>query len=95
MFLFLWWYGVVPHQWLTWADNELSWRTDELLLEAHGQPAAHDQLPDTCATSSPWSSTAWASALHIGVWAVWQDRGKKKPAEIPTSRYGRPLVRKG
>jgi len=26
---------------------------------------------------------------------VWNDRGKKKPAEVPASRYGRPLVRKG
>ena len=31
MFLFLWWYGVIPHQWLTWADNELNWRPDALL----------------------------------------------------------------
>ncbi|MYH87495.1 MAG: hypothetical protein F4125_02530 [Acidimicrobiaceae bacterium] len=21
-------YGVVPHQWLTWAENELAWRSD-------------------------------------------------------------------
>jgi hypothetical protein len=34
-------------------------------------------------------------ALHITLWAVWNDRGKKKPAELPASRYGRPLVRKG
>ncbi|MBW3576008.1 MAG: undecaprenyl/decaprenyl-phosphate alpha-N-acetylglucosaminyl 1-phosphate transferase [Actinobacteria bacterium] len=24
-------YGVVPHQWLTWAENELNWRSDQLL----------------------------------------------------------------
>lgn len=23
-------YGVVPHQWLAWADNELGWRSDKL-----------------------------------------------------------------
>jgi hypothetical protein len=26
---------------------------------------------------------------------VWQDRSKERPVEIPASRYGRPLVRKG
>ena len=28
-FLFWWAYGVVPHLWLTWADNELGWRADQ------------------------------------------------------------------
>ena len=23
-------YGIVPHQWLVWADNELGWRSDKL-----------------------------------------------------------------
>ena len=23
-------YGVVPHQWLAWADNELEWRSDKI-----------------------------------------------------------------
>lgn len=25
-------YGVVPHQWLAWADNELEWRSDKVGL---------------------------------------------------------------
>ena len=33
VFLLMFWaYGVVPHQWLTWADNELGWRSDAYLL---------------------------------------------------------------
>jgi len=32
-FLMFWVYGVVPHLWLTWADNELKWRPDVLLSE--------------------------------------------------------------
>src|SRR3978361_2138934 len=25
-------YGVVPHQWLTWASNEMKWRSDRLVF---------------------------------------------------------------
>lgn len=30
-------YGVVPHQWITWADTELQWGAQRLLLTA-GEP---------------------------------------------------------
>ena len=33
-FAMLWAYGVVPHQWLTLADNELQWRADRTFLES-------------------------------------------------------------
>ena len=30
------------------------------------------------------------------MWSFWQNRGKKKPSlELPSSTYGRPLVKKG
>ena len=33
VFLVLFWaYGVVPHQWLTWADSELNWRPDRFIV---------------------------------------------------------------
>ena len=94
MFLFLWWYGVIPHQWLTFAEGELSWRPDKLLVEPSGnQPitVSYKTLADIIAVVI----YGVGLALHITLWAVWNDRGKKKPAEIPASRYGRPLVRKG
>ncbi len=94
MFLFLWWYGVIPHQWLTWADGELGWRSDRMILEPTGnQPItmSYQHLRDIIAVGI----YGVGLTLHITVWAVWNDRGKKKPAEIPASRYGRPLVRKG
>jgi hypothetical protein len=94
MFLFVWWYAVIPHQWLTWAEGELSWRADKLLLEPTGnQPitVSYKALADTIAVVI----YGVGIALHVGLWAFWNDRGKKKPAEIPASRYGRPLVRKG
>jgi hypothetical protein len=27
-------------------------------------------------------------------WSIWQNRGKEKPKELPTSAYGRPLVKR-
>ncbi len=94
MFLFLWWYGVIPHQWLTWADGELGWRTDKLLLEPTGnQPltVSYQVIRDLIAVVI----YGVGLGLHIMLWARWNDRAKQKPAEIPASRYGRPLVRKG
>jgi hypothetical protein len=94
MFLLFWWYAVIPHQWLTWAGNELGWRTDKLLLEPTGnQPltVSYQVLRDIIAVVI----YGLGLTLHIALWAVWNDRGKKKPAAVPASRYGRPLVRKG
>lgn len=94
MFLFVWWYAVIPHQWLTWAGNELGWRTDKLLLEPTGnQPltVSYQAVRDLVAVVI----YGVGIGLHVGLWALWNDRGKRKPAEVPASRYGRPLVRKG
>ena len=94
MFLFLWWYGVIPHQWLTYAEGELSWRPDKLILEPTGvQPitVSYKTLADIIAVVI----YGVGIALHVGLWAMWNDRGKRKTAEVPASRYGRPLVRKG
>lgn len=94
MLLFVWWYAVIPHQWLTWAGNELGWRTDKLLLEPTGnQPltVSYQAVRDLVAVVI----YGVGIGLHVGLWALWNDRGKRKPAEVPASRYGRPLVRKG
>jgi hypothetical protein len=94
MFLLLWWYAVIPHQWLQWGDGQLGWRTDKVLFEPTGnQPltVTYQTLRDLIAVMI----YGVGLALQILVWAVWNDRGKRKPAEVPASRYGRPLVRKG
>ena len=36
-----------------------------------------------------------ALGIQIWLWAKWQNRGKTKPKEIPTSAFGRPLVKAG
>lgn len=39
-------YGVVPHQWLVWADNELNWRADRLLLTSGDPIIRWDWFPN-------------------------------------------------
>jgi hypothetical protein len=90
--MFIWWYAVIPHQWITWSSNELGWTPDNIWI-----------------TPNAWwpITISWQTirdvivlviygigvGLHVGAWAVWQDRGKPKPVSVPASRYGRPLVR--
>lgn len=92
-------YGVVPHQWLTWADNELGWRSDRLLVGPGG----------ILGTVLPFELTYLVLrdvvvsgiyggflAAQVVVWKVWQERGKAKPPrrkELETSPFGRPLVK--
>lgn len=101
-FLLFWVYGVVPHQLLTWTQNELKWRTDAILV-GHG---AHPWGPLGFLKSSPviLSKSTVGDILvvlvygvgltgHVAMWSIWQNRGKQKAAEVETSRYGRPLVK--
>jgi hypothetical protein len=103
-FVFFWVYGVVPHLWLTWADNELGWRPDKLLVGPGSilEPQAlggwfpftinYLVLRDIIAVLIYVAFLAG----NIWLWAVWQNRGKKA-AEVPAvveSEFGRPLVRK-
>lgn len=103
-FLFLI-YGIVPHQWLTWADNELNWRPDRIL---HGpgdilKPQADGGwLPFTLTYLVIRDVLAVVLynvllALNIKMWFDWQNRGDKaKSAAVePSSSYGRPLVKEG
>lgn len=93
-FLFFWWYGVIPHQWLTYADNELGWTVDNYLFEPTPvQPLTVSWL--VIRDFVVLGIYGLGIALHVGLWAIWQDRAKEKPKVIPASRYGRPLVREG
>lgn len=91
-----WIFGVVPHQWILWADSDLGWSVSKFLV---GPGEILGELPFVI----PYSAlrdivvvlihvvyvVAW-----IKVWAMWQDRGKAEPvAEPVTSDYGRPLVK--
>ena len=91
-FLMFWVYGVVPHQFLTWADNELNWRSDKILF------GPFDLLKSQ--QDGGWSpirvnyvvlrtiavgTTSLRSRATSG-WAAWQ-RGEKQNAEkTPNAR---------
>ncbi len=99
-------YGIVPNQWLLWADNELGWRSDSI-----GLPTPFGRLFPSglefwgrgrILITAETVRDAVAALLYIVFlvgqvvgWKMWQQRGKKPAVpEIPTSAYGRPLVRK-
>jgi hypothetical protein len=123
-------YGVLPNQWLQYADSKLKWRSDKIgipmgpLHYLPNVPNEHQTgkvlwfIP--VAKNCLWPNgvtffgrgkiivTAQvlrdviAAVLYIVLlggqgfaWSWWQKRGQKKPAmaELPTSAYGRPLVR--
>ena len=100
-------YGVVPHQWLDYADNELLWRADKLLVSISGDGLTWGQeakdaggsgriLINYQAIRDIVASLFYIIFLgaHIYLWSVWQKRGRTKaPAEV-SSRFGRPMIRK-
>ena len=100
-------YGVVPHQWLNYADNELLWRPDRILL---GISSAGLKMGDAAkamggsgrilisyqALRDIVAATLYIVFLGVQMvlWSRWQKRGRAKAAVEPTSRFGRPVVRK-
>jgi hypothetical protein len=105
-FLLFWSYGVVPHQWLTYADNELGWRVDKLLIGPTGLGFTDGE--GLLAWALPLELTylvvrdiiavtlyGLILAINIAMWNLWQNRGKVAPIEVEQSSFGRPLVREG
>jgi len=106
-FLMFWAYGVIPHLWLSWADNELQWRPDKFLfgpgavLKPQGQGGwfpitlTYQTLRDLIAVGIYVVFLGGQMAL----WSWWQNRGKRAAAAtssaVVESEFGRPLVRKG
>lgn len=109
-FIIFWIYGVVPHQWLTWADTALNWRPDVIWFGPNGEIT----LPFNVASlSTPWFPITISAravrdivavviyvvflGLQMYMWAWWQKRGERAEAQKaiePTSTYGRPLVKR-
>ena len=100
-------YGVVPHQWLDFADNELLWRPDRILLGASSEGLKFGDAATTMGGSGRILASYQAVrdivatllyVVFLGgqmiLWAAWQRRGRAKPAVEPTSRFGRPMIRK-
>ncbi len=99
-------YGVVPHQWLTWAENEQGWRPDRLffgwgdIVKPKSQGGWFPFDITYRAISDTVAVVIYGIFLsgQIWVWAKWQNRGddsKAKAALVKKSTYGRPLVKQG
>jgi hypothetical protein len=100
-------YGIIPHQWLDFADNELLWRPDRILLGISssgvkiGDTARQMQGSGRILISYQAIRDIVAATIYIvflggqmWMWAAWQRRGRPKQEVEPTSRFGRPVIRK-
>ena len=101
-FVAFWVYGVVPHQWLAWADNELNWRSDSILIG----PGATFLQDFPLAVSKQVVRDLIAVVIygvflgaHVWLGSMWQNRAKTRAAKAAalesgtTTSYGRPLVK--
>lgn len=93
------WYGVVPHQWITLADNEWSWRSDRIVSGPWRIFEANRIFPFTISyvvlrDLIVLAIYGAALTLHVFHWVQWQNRSKPKQEIVPTTTYGRPLARK-
>ncbi len=95
-------FGVVPHQWIDHADKDLGWNRTNIIYGPGGI-----LKPESLGGWNPITLQYEAvrdivvvllHALYFGllifVWTWWQKRGQRPVAEIETSTYGRPLVKK-
>jgi hypothetical protein len=100
-------YGVVPHQWLTYADNDLLWRPDKLMLGISGDGIKIGDDVKTLSGTGRIIVNAQAVrdiiaagiyivflVAQVWMWSVWQKRGRKPPEVELSSRFGRPVMRK-
>jgi hypothetical protein len=103
-------YGVIPHFFLMWADNELKWRPDVQLYEYEwiGGWSLGFLQPQELGGWFPITINMqhlrdlivvliYVALLALFMWCTvwWQNRSTRKTTEVvPTSDYGRPLVRK-
>lgn len=88
-------FGIIPHQFIVWADTDLAWTKDRFLV---GPGEILDALPFVV----PYSALRDIMVVNLHVvfavgmvkmWGQWQTRGAKPPADDTlSSDYGRPLV---
>lgn len=105
-FVLFWIYGTVPHQWLTYAESELNWRSDKLLI---GPRLPWDQSQGLLEWALPFTLnyvvmadliavTIYGIGLvaNVAMFVIWQKRGDTVAApELESqSRYGRPLLKR-
>lgn len=106
--LLLMMYGIVPNQWLLWADNELGWRRDAFgIPNPFGKsffeggitwPGGRGRiLISKEAIRDVIAATIYIVGLagQFAAWKWWQSRGERTvTSDVARSAYGRPLIRK-
>ncbi len=101
-------YGVIPHQWLTLAENEWGFRADRILYGPGDIVRPISQggwfpFDITYRALSDIVATLFYVVflgVQIWMWAAWQNRGKTadsraQAALSQTSSFGRPLIKQG
>lgn len=98
-------YGIVPHQWLTLAENELAWRADRFVFgpgnivqpKSQGGWFPFDITYRTVSDSIAGLFYIVFLSAQISMWGRWQARDKVagKSTAVAKSAYGRPLIRQG
>jgi hypothetical protein len=88
-------FGIIPHQFIVWADSDLGWRSDRFIV---GPGEFLADLPFVI----PYTALRDFIVVNIHVvfavvmvmiWAKWQKRGSAPVADDTfISDYGRPLV---
>lgn len=104
-FILFWIYGTVPHQWLTFAEAELNWRSDAFLI---GFRTPWDNSQGILQWALPFDITyatlkdliaviiyGVGLVANVAVFSMWQKRGDTVAApELESqSRYGRPILK--
>jgi len=102
-FVLFWIYGTVPHQWLTFAEAELNWRSDIFLV---GFPTPWDSSQGILEWALPFTITyatlkdliavavyGVGLVANVAVFVMWQKRGDMIASEETESTYGRPLLK--
>jgi len=96
-FLLFWAFGVVPHQWLTYANGDLGMRSDAILA-GPGSTGWVTGIPVVISKSVVSDFVVLTIygvffGASLAMWSFWQKRGEKKTDEVEKSTYGRPLVK--
>lgn len=102
-------YGVVPHQWLTFADNDLLWRADKIMMAVSSEGVRFGQeaggvggdgriLVNAQAVRDMIATAIYGLffVMHLWGWAIWQKRGTRKTSTdvAASSAFGRPVTAK-
>lgn len=98
-------YGIVPHQWLVYADSELLWRSDRFVKGPNfGLPNGEGIIEFVLPFQLPYVVVrdiiavviyGIGLAAQIALWGLWQRRGAVADTTVEKSSFGRPLVREG